>query len=69
MQFIGSWLSLSVAEVPTRVEIFEAPYEARIFSRDPKKEFFNRIGRVEMWRGSSRFSLSVIRLFRLAVPN
>jgi len=26
------------------------------------------IGRVEMWRGSSRFGLSVVRPFRLAVP-
>jgi hypothetical protein len=25
-------------------------------------------GRVEMWRGGGRFGLSVVRLFRLAVP-
>lgn len=35
------------------------------------REPWNRgklVGRVEMWRGSSRFGLSVIRPFRLAVP-
>jgi hypothetical protein len=29
---------------------------------------FNRIGRVEMWRGGSRLGIAVVRPFRLAVP-
>ena len=31
-------------------------------------EFFDSIGRVEMWRGGFGLNISVVRLFRLAVP-
>ncbi len=31
-------------------------------------QYFFNPGRVEMWRGSGRSSISVLRLFRLAVP-
>jgi hypothetical protein len=58
--------SLPARSSPPTLPSRKPPHDAN--RRRAETEFFNKIGRVGVWRGGVRLSISVCRPFRLAVP-